>query len=364
MKIIVFDKFLGYKVGGAQWSLRTLLKNLSGNFKFIGCEVEKGFSAKRLKEENVSVERIKIKEVPRFPYFEYFLNRKKISQFISKQKGDCLFSQSLWAPLAINNFLGKTIYFIRDEYNLNRVPNYYSGFKFWFKKIYVLSQYPFIRKYFSDNKKAIEKADLVIANSYFIKNFIEKKFNRESEVIYPVVNVLELQKVKLPPLNQRSFLTLIGSDVLKGRGVVEKIAQNLKDYKFMIVGREFKEPIQKENILYQPWSKKPLEIYKKTKILLVPSLCDDAFPRIPVEGAALGIPSIGSVRGGIPEFLSQEFLVKDIWDIEEWIKKIKWIENNYSYCSERLKTKAIKFDKEKQIEKFKRIVKNKLNINL
>lgn len=363
-KIIVFDKFLGYKVGGAQWSLETLLKNLSANFKFIGCEVEKGFSAKRLKEENFFVERIKIKECPKFPYFEYFLNRKKIAKFISEQKGDYLFTQSFWAPLAINNFEGKTVYFVRDEYNLNRVPNYYSGLKFWLKKLYILSQYPFIKQLFSDNQKAIEKATLVITNSDFIKNFIKEIFNKEAEVIYPVVDVLELQKVKLPPLEQRPFLTLIGSDVLKGRGVVEKIAERMKKYKFMIVGREFKKPFQKENIFYQPWSKERLDIYKKTKILLVPSLCYDAFPRIPVEGAALGIPSIGSKRGGIPEFLPQEFLIENVWDIAKWIEKILALEKNYLDYSEILKKRATKFDASFQIEKFKKIAKEKLNLDL
>ena len=363
-KIVVFDKFFGYKVGGAQYSLQTLLKDLSADFKFIGCRVEKGFSANRLKTEDFSVERIKIREFPRFPYFEYFLNRKKLSRFISQQKGDYLFAQSLWAPLAVNSFRGKTVYFIRDEYNLNRIPNYYSGFKFWLKELYILSQYPFVKKLFSDNEKAIEKADLVIANSYFIKNFIKKKFNKESEVIYPVVDVLNLQKIKIPPVEQRPFLTLIGSDVLKGKPVVEKIAESMRNHQFMIIGREFKKPFKRKNILYQPWLKERLDIYKRTKILLVPSLWYDAFPRVPVEGAVLGIPSIGSNRGGIPEFLPQELLIENVWDIEKWAEKILEIEKNYPSYSRVLMEKAINFDAGKQIENFKKIAREKLNVNL
>ena len=363
-KIVVFDKFLGYQVGGAGLSLEKLLENLFGDFKFIGCEVKKSFSAERLEKKDFPVERIKIKEISRFPYLEYSLNRKKIAQFFSKQRGDCLFAQSLWAPIAINNFQGKIIYFIRDENKLNRVPNYYSGLKAFLKKVYILTQYPFIKQFFLDNQKAIEKADLVIANSYFIKDFIKEKFGRESEVIYPMIDVSGLQKIKLLSFDQRPFLTLIGSELIKGRPIVEKIARRMKKHQFMIVGREFEKPVQKKNILYQPWSKQPLDIYRKTRILLIPSLWQEAFCRVAVEGMALGIPCLASNRGGIPEVLDDEFLIKELWDIGEWASRIEKLETNYNNFPERLKNKATKFDAKRQIKEFKRIVKTKFNFEL
>ena len=367
-KIIVFDKFLGYKVGGAELSLKKLLENLSGDFRFIGCEVRKSFSAKKLKEENFPVERIKIKEIPRFPYLEYFLNRKKIIKFISKQEGDCLFSQGLWAGLGVNNFQGKTVYFARDEYNLNQIINYYSGIKYWFKKIYLFTQYPFIKKLFSDNEQAIKKADLVIANSDFMRKMIKEKFGRESEVIYPVVDISKLQKVILPPLNERPFLTLIGSELLKGRPIIEKIAQKMKNHQFMIVGRDFKKQIQKDNILYQPWLKNSLEIYKKTKIFLIPSLWQEAFCRVGLEGLSLGIPCIGSDKGGIGEVLEKKFLIKDVWETNKWVEAILMIEQNYQFYSEMAKEKINgkkeKFDAVNQVEKFKKLIREKLNLNL
>lgn len=363
-KILVFDKFFGYGVGGAQHSFHYLLKNLSGDFNFIGCQVKKSFSAEKYEIKDFLVQRIKIKEIPKFPYLEYFLNRKKIIDFFSQEKGDFLFSQSLWAPLAINSFKGKTVYFVRDEYNLNKVPNYFSGLKFLAKEIYIFSQFPFLRQIFSDNKKAMEKATLVISNSDFIKNQIKKIFNRQSEVIYPMIDVLNLQKINLPPLNQRPYLTLIGSEEIKGSQIVKKIALKMKERKFMIVGRKISQPIKKDNIFYQPWSKDPLDIYKKTKILLVPSLIEEAFARVPIEGAALAIPSLASKKGGLPEFLEDKFLIEDLWNIDKWVEKILEIEKNYGDYSQYLKKKSLKFDAQYQVEKFKKLAKEKLSLNL
>jgi glycosyltransferase involved in cell wall biosynthesis len=79
---------------------------------------------------------------------------------------------------------------------------------------------------------------------------------------------------------------------------------------------------------------------------------------------ALGIPCIGSDRGGIPEVLGPEFIISDIWDIEKWKEKILEIERNYEQYPEKLKQKALEFDVVKQIEKFKKIVEEKLGIIL
>ena len=44
-KILVFDKFIGYRIGGAQNSLQLLLKNLKGDFKFLVIVIYLGFGA-------------------------------------------------------------------------------------------------------------------------------------------------------------------------------------------------------------------------------------------------------------------------------------------------------------------------------
>lgn len=364
MKIIVFDKFLGYQVGGAQNSLHTLLKNLKGDFKFLGCDAKRAFSAEKYKLSEWDVERIKIKEFPRFPYFEYWYNRKRVEKFIASQKADLLITQGLWGAIAINTFQGKSIYFIRDEYHLNYIPITQTGIKKFLKKIYLFLQYPFIASIFKDNRVAVLKADMVVSNSKFIANGIKNKFNRDSEIIYPLINVLDMVSHKDCPNHDDQFITAIGSEDIKGGRIVEGVAKIMPDYEFMIVGRGFNQPIKKANVLYQPWSKDIGEIYKKTKILLAPSLCEEAFCRVALEGMALGVPCIGSNKGGIPEVLGSEFIINDVWDIEKWKEKILGIEKNYEQYPGKLKQKALEFDVVEQIEKFKKIIQEKLNINL
>jgi glycosyltransferase involved in cell wall biosynthesis len=331
----------------------------------LGCDVKKAFSAEKYKLPEWEVERVKIKEFPRWPYFEYWYNRKRVKKFIASQKADLLIAQGLWGAIAINAFSGKSIYFIRDEYHFNYIPIVQRGIKKIFKKIYLFLQRPFISIIFKDNKIAILKANIVISNSKFIANGIKRIFNKDSEVIYPLVDVLDMMSLQNIDVDKsEKFITVIGSEDIKGGRIVEKIAKIMPNYQFMIVGRNFNQPIKKANIIYYPWSKNIKEIYSKTKILLAPSIINEAFCRVALEGMALGIPCIGSNKGGIPEVLGSEFIINDVWDIEKWKEKILEIEDNYEKYPEKLKQKALGFDAAKQIEKFKKIIQEKLNINL
>lgn len=367
MKIIVFDKFIGYRIGGAQNSLHYLLKNLKGSFKFLGCDVKKAFSAEKYKLPEWEVERIKIKEFPRFPYFEYWYNRKRIKKFIASQKADLLMAQGLWGAIAINAFPGKSIYFIRDEYHFNKVPIYQKGLKKLLKKLYILSQWIFIKKSFEDNTRAIKRASVVMANSGFMAKKIESLFGKKTDFIYALVDVASLEKEIIPPSEEREFIISIGSEVIKGKDIVEKISKIMPEHKFMIVGREFKNPIWKENILYYPWSTDALDIYKKTKILLVANIIDESIPRMgrtALEAMSLGIPAISSKTKNVSDFLGDDFLVANRDGIGLWKEKILEIEKNYEQYSEKLKQQAIEYDAAKQIERFKKIVNYKLGINL
>lgn len=364
MMILVFDKYLGYQIGGAQKSLHFLLENLDADFQFVGCDVKKSFSAERYILGDWQAQRIAIKELPKFPYIEYWLNRKKIKDFISASDADLLITQGLWGSIAARFFKGKTIYFIRDEYHFNKIPIYQIGVKKFFKKIYIFLQWPFIKLIFKDNKRAIEKADIVIANSRFVANKIKEIFNKEAEVVYPMIDVVGLSKDIAPSFDDREFIVSIGSETIKGRGIVEKIASAMSKHKFMIVGRDFSQSIQKNNILYYPWDKDSIRIYEKARIILVPSIWEEAFGRVAVEGMALGIPVVGSKRGGISEVLNDDFLIENIWNTEAWKNKILEIEKEPNKFLEINRKKALGFDAILQIDKFKKIVKDKTGVNL
>lgn len=49
----------------------------------------------------------------------------------------------------------------------------------------------------------------------------------------------------------------------------------------------------------------PRHFYTRTKLIVMPSLWRESYPRVPVEAAINGIPTIGSNRGGLPETLAE-----------------------------------------------------------
>ncbi|HKO50327.1 MAG TPA: glycosyltransferase family 4 protein [Polyangiaceae bacterium] len=53
----------------------------------------------------------------------------------------------------------------------------------------------------------------------------------------------------------------------------------------------------------------PTSVYQRSRVVVVPSLVDDAAPRVVVEAQVNGIPVLGSDRGGIPEMCTDAGLV-------------------------------------------------------
>ncbi len=47
------------------------------------------------------------------------------------------------------------------------------------------------------------------------------------------------------------------------------------------------------------------EIYGELDVVIIPSLCDDAFPRVLIESYSHGVPVIATCRGGVPEMIDE-----------------------------------------------------------
>ncbi len=357
IKVLVFDKYLAYNVGGAQQSLRTLIKGMVEsdiNFIYAGCEVEKSFGAGRNISDELPVEKFKIFEIPRFPYLEYFLNRKRVANAIKKYQADVLVTQGLWGAAAVNAFAGKSLYFIRDEYQLNRIPFYQRGIMKLLKLIYLFVQLPFVLILFNDNKKAIQKA-LTVANSQYLQKGIKDKFGKDARLVRSPIRP-QSSSVGEESVLVGNYITCIGSEYMKGSEVVKRIASQMPDHNFMIVGREFKNLVNKGNLTFHPWVKDAKEIFKITKILLIPSICQESYPRVAIEAMGRGIPVLGSNNGGIPEVLEAKFIIQDLWNIGLWEEKIKEIERDYQFFSQEARTLSFGFDPQNEINNFKDIL--------
>lgn len=351
--ILIFSKYLGFNVGGAERSLHTLLEHINFPKEYIGANIKKTYDA-RSYEVDIPVKRFTCIEIPRFPYFEYWINRTRIREAIQNTESEILLTQGVWAAAALRDWKGKSILFIRSEYQINQMPfKHLSWWRCIIKCVYLLVQAPFLYVLYRDSREAILHADIVVANSAYMQRRIKEKFGRESLLVYPMRDLVPLQDEVLPALSERPFITLIGSERIKGSHILEQIANAIPEIEFLVVGRDIVSTYQKGNITYHPWVKDPLEIYRRTCILLVPSLWAESSPGVIVEAMTLGIPVLASDMGGITELVYPEAIVEPVGDMQQWVAKIRKILSDQDNTLINIgKNRSVQFDYRIQVRKF------------
>ena len=86
------------------------------------------------------------------------------------------------------------------------------------------------------------------------------------------------------------------------------------------------------NVTLLPARNDMRSIYGKCRILLVPSLWEEAYGRVAVEAQISGIPVVASNRGGLPEAVGGGgILVNPESPISEWVSAVRelWDDERY-----------------------------------
>ena len=70
---------------------------------------------------------------------------------------------------------------------------------------------------------------------------------------------------------------------------------------------------------------KEVDIYKYAKLVIVPSIWEEAYGRVSREAYILGLPILVSNIGGLPESVDykEEFIVNDYKNIKNWVERIE-----------------------------------------
>jgi glycosyltransferase involved in cell wall biosynthesis len=91
------------------------------------------------------------------------------------------------------------------------------------------------------------------------------------------------------------------------------VAERLPEYPFLVVGRDYLFPDEQlpKNIEYIGQLTDMKAFYEQISVLLVPSIVDDAFPRVILEAAVNGIPVVANKIGGIPEAMGESGIIVD-----------------------------------------------------
>ena len=93
------------------------------------------------------------------------------------------------------------------------------------------------------------------------------------------------------------------------------------------------------NVKCLPKQQDMRKVYGQTRILLVPSVWEEAFGRVASEAHVSGIPVIASEIGGLPESVGEGgIMIRDFRNAHEWIKAIGLLDTDsevYQRCSQR-----------------------------
>lgn len=225
--------------------------------------------------------------------FNLYKLHKKIAKDINTRKYDCVIvhpSKYTQAPFILRFLTYPSIYFCQEplrivyDKHLNQIP----ALPFY-KKLYEVINRK-LRKII--DRSNIVKADMILVNSLFSKNWVKTSYNLQAEICY-----LGVDKEKFKPLNLKKEYDLLffgsknklgGYDLLNEAVKLFKIKPTIKIIK--------KDLLKKDRISDEKLAKE----YNRSKIVLALSR-NEPFGLTPLEAMASGVPVIAVNEGGFTE---------------------------------------------------------------
>jgi glycosyltransferase involved in cell wall biosynthesis len=127
-----------------------------------------------------------------------------------------------------------------------------------------------------------------------------------------------------------NYLTLFGSDPVKGVERFLRLARNMPDEKFLLV-TSMEIADCPANLLLQEKVSDVREIYERTRLLLMPSLYEP-YGRVAVEAAMSGIPTVAADLPGIREATAGHALF--VGPEDNWEEVVRGALDNLEACRE------------------------------
>lgn len=152
--------------------------------------------------------------------------------------------------------------------------------------------------------KALLPQFKVLCISLFLARKLKERYQLEAVTVRPIMNLVRFRLNK----KDRDCITLINNHPHKGLLIFLNLVTHFKARKFLLVAKPNSKPIENldayPNLEVLTWQEAVETVYKRTRILLFPSLCEEAFGRVAVEAQNLGIPVIANDVGGIREAMN------------------------------------------------------------
>lgn len=291
-------------------------------------------------------------------YYEKLQWKKIIKEDIEKYKPNLIFTHMRFAPPVIDaakeNGIPVVVFI---HYYAHFCPIQFEG-KDPFqcdRKCYKclpkqdLWQYPIIKKSIDWHTSALQKADLVISVSSYVKKITDKWCGIDSKIIPPFMDLDACKAEKRNPL----YIYFTPPSIGKGINIVLEIADRIKNEQFLITGRIrehtnvdiIAEIKKRDNIKYIPWIEDKKELFSSVKLLLMPSLWPEPFGMVAVECQGNGIPVIASNIGALPEVIGEGgIIIENYNDATCWISAIQQF-NDVDFYSMKSKKALVNVEK-------------------
>jgi glycosyltransferase involved in cell wall biosynthesis len=151
------------------------------------------------------------------------------------------------------------------------------------------------------------------AVSSFLQGKVKELLGLDAALLHPGIDLETYRAPRSSPAEAIGFYAS-GYPDYKGDEVVAALIEQMPERTFVIVGRAFKHHFDTlpDNVTFLGFQHDMREFYRRLKVVLVPSVVPEGFPRIILEAAANGIPAIANNIGGIPEALGEGGILIDI----------------------------------------------------
>lgn len=230
---------------------------------------------------------------------------------------------------------------------------------------------PFREIRFRKNRALLAGADLIVTNSRFIERAFNRRSALRSSVVAPFIDTDALRASSAG--GARACLTFVGLDGWKGAAIACALAEALPDRRFLFLdgarasARWRARAARLKNVTCLGWTDDMGAIFDRTRVLLMPSIWDEPFGRLPVEAGACGIPTLASARGGLPESVGDGgILIDPVEDLSRWIESIRNLDDPrlYAALSDAARRHAGTLGLEVTLERFGDLVRRELSIEL
>lgn len=220
--------------------------------------------------------------------------------------------------------------------------------------------------------RMLREADRVVVPSGYVKRAWARAAGRSRPasaaarrivVVYPVPS-----RAAESASRTRRCVTFVGPDTAKGIFRVLALAVSLPEYRFCVVGgartqvRRNRQALsclkRLPNVQVTGYLARLDAVYRRTKVLLAPSLTEESFGRAAWEALASGIPVVASRTGYLPELVGSGGALLDPDDGPGWraaLVRLMEDERVYRTASVRARSSARRYRHADQMRRLRSV---------